>query len=78
MLDRIEDAIEDIRNGKPIIVVDDENRENEGDILMAAIGELDRLELVEFWANEFLASGAGMDAEELRKHIKRDPPEKGE
>ena len=36
MLDRIEDAIEDIRNGKPIIVVDDENRENEGDILMAA------------------------------------------
>jgi len=36
MLDRIEDAIEDIKNGKPIIVVDDENRENEGDILMAA------------------------------------------
>lgn len=36
MLDRIEDAIEDIRNGIPIIVVDDEDRENEGDILMAA------------------------------------------
>ncbi|MCE3008530.1 MAG: bifunctional 3,4-dihydroxy-2-butanone-4-phosphate synthase/GTP cyclohydrolase II [Bacteroidetes bacterium] len=36
MLDRIEDAIEDIRLGKMIIVVDDENRENEGDFLMAA------------------------------------------
>ncbi len=36
MLDRIEDAIEDIRNGKMVIVVDDEDRENEGDFIMAA------------------------------------------
>ncbi len=36
MLDRIEDAIEDIRNGKMIIVVDDEDRENEGDFIIAA------------------------------------------
>ncbi|MCK5780390.1 MAG: bifunctional 3,4-dihydroxy-2-butanone-4-phosphate synthase/GTP cyclohydrolase II [Psychrilyobacter sp.] len=36
MLDNIKDAIEDIKNGKMIIVVDDENRENEGDIVMAA------------------------------------------
>jgi 3,4-dihydroxy 2-butanone 4-phosphate synthase/GTP cyclohydrolase II len=35
-LDRIEDAIEDIKNGKIIIVVDDENRENEGDFLASA------------------------------------------
>jgi 3,4-dihydroxy 2-butanone 4-phosphate synthase/GTP cyclohydrolase II len=35
-LDRIEDAIEDIKNGKLIIVVDDEDRENEGDFLTAA------------------------------------------
>jgi len=35
-LNNIEDAIEDIRNGKVIIVVDDENRENEGDFLTAA------------------------------------------
>lgn len=35
-LDRIEDAIEDIKNGKVIIVVDDENRENEGDFLTSA------------------------------------------
>lgn len=32
----IAEAIEDIRNGKMIIVVDDEDRENEGDLLMAA------------------------------------------
>lgn len=34
--DTIESAIEDIRNGKIIIVVDDEDRENEGDFVMAA------------------------------------------
>jgi 3,4-dihydroxy 2-butanone 4-phosphate synthase / GTP cyclohydrolase II len=36
MLDRIEEAIEDIRNGKLVIVVDDEDRENEGDFIIAA------------------------------------------
>lgn len=35
-LDRIEDAIEDIRNGEFVIVVDDEDRENEGDLIIAA------------------------------------------
>ena len=35
-LDSISEAIEDIRNGKVIIVVDDEDRENEGDFLAAA------------------------------------------
>jgi 3,4-dihydroxy 2-butanone 4-phosphate synthase/GTP cyclohydrolase II len=35
-LNTIEEAINDIRNGKIIIVVDDENRENEGDFLAAA------------------------------------------
>jgi 3,4-dihydroxy 2-butanone 4-phosphate synthase / GTP cyclohydrolase II len=36
MLDRIEDAIESIRNGRLVIVVDDEDRENEGDFITAA------------------------------------------
>ncbi|MFY8024355.1 MAG: bifunctional 3,4-dihydroxy-2-butanone-4-phosphate synthase/GTP cyclohydrolase II [Sediminibacterium sp.] len=36
MLDTIAAAIEDIRNGKMVIVVDDEDRENEGDFIMAA------------------------------------------
>ncbi len=35
-LNTIEEAIEDIRQGKIIIVVDDENRENEGDFIAAA------------------------------------------
>ena len=35
-LDRIEEAIEEIKAGKVIIVVDDEDRENEGDFLTAA------------------------------------------
>ena len=34
-LNTIEEAIEDIRQGKVIIVVDDEDRENEGDFLAA-------------------------------------------
>ena len=36
MLDKIEQAIEDIRAGKFVIVVDDEDRENEGDFITAA------------------------------------------
>jgi 3,4-dihydroxy 2-butanone 4-phosphate synthase/GTP cyclohydrolase II len=32
----IQEAIEDIRNGKKVILVDDEDRENEGDLCMAA------------------------------------------
>ena len=36
MLDSIESAIEDISNGKLVIVVDDEDRENEGDFITAA------------------------------------------
>ena len=35
-LSKIEDAINDIKRGKFIIVVDDENRENEGDLVLAA------------------------------------------
>jgi 3,4-dihydroxy 2-butanone 4-phosphate synthase/GTP cyclohydrolase II len=34
--DSIEDAIEEIKQGKMVIVVDDEDRENEGDLVMAA------------------------------------------
>ncbi|MGI8670122.1 MAG: 3,4-dihydroxy-2-butanone-4-phosphate synthase [Aridibacter sp.] len=35
-LAKIEDAVEDIRNGEMIIIVDDEDRENEGDLVCAA------------------------------------------
>jgi 3,4-dihydroxy 2-butanone 4-phosphate synthase/GTP cyclohydrolase II len=36
MLARIDDAIEDIRQGRFVVIVDDENRENEGDLAIAA------------------------------------------
>jgi 3,4-dihydroxy 2-butanone 4-phosphate synthase/GTP cyclohydrolase II len=36
MIHRIETALEDIRQGKMVILVDDEDRENEGDLTMAA------------------------------------------
>lgn len=47
-LDTIEEAIEEIRNGKIIIVVDDEYRENEGDFICAA--ECITPEIVNFMA----------------------------
>lgn len=49
-LDSVEEAIEDIKNGKIIIVVDDEDRENEGDFVCAA--ELITPELVNFMVKE--------------------------
>lgn len=53
-LNTIQEAIDDIRQGKMIVVVDDEDRENEGDLLMAA----DKItpESVNFMA----ANGRGM------------------
>ena len=47
-LDSIIEAIEDIRKGKVIIVVDDENRENEGDFICAA--EIASPEIINFMA----------------------------
>ncbi|MDD5424831.1 MAG: 3,4-dihydroxy-2-butanone-4-phosphate synthase, partial [Candidatus Omnitrophica bacterium] len=36
MFNTIKEAIEDIKKGRMVIVIDDEGRENEGDLLMAA------------------------------------------
>ncbi len=49
-LNTIDEAVEDIRNGKLIIVVDDEDRENEGDFIAAA--EKITPEMVNFMATE--------------------------
>jgi 3,4-dihydroxy 2-butanone 4-phosphate synthase/GTP cyclohydrolase II len=49
-LDRIEDALDDIRQGKIIIVADDEDRENEGDMICAS--EAITPELVNFMIKE--------------------------
>src|SRR5258708_19883488 len=47
-IDTIEEALEEIRNGKMVIVVDDEDRENEGDFICAA--ECITPEIVNFMA----------------------------
>jgi 3,4-dihydroxy 2-butanone 4-phosphate synthase/GTP cyclohydrolase II len=49
-ISRIEAALEDIRRGKMVILVDDEDRENEGDLAMAA--ELVTPEAINFMARE--------------------------
>ena len=49
-LDRIEDAIADIKAGKIVLVVDDEDRENEGDMICAA--EMITPEMVNFMIRE--------------------------
>lgn len=47
-LNQIEEAIEDIKNGRIVIVVDDESRENEGDYIAAA--EMVTPEMINFMA----------------------------
>lgn len=49
-MDKIEEAIDDIRNGKIIIVADDEDRENEGDMICAS--ERITPEIITFMARE--------------------------
>jgi 3,4-dihydroxy 2-butanone 4-phosphate synthase/GTP cyclohydrolase II len=49
-IDTIDSAIEDIRNGKMVIVVDDEDRENEGDFICAA--ECVTPEIINFMSKE--------------------------
>ncbi|MDN3492999.1 3,4-dihydroxy-2-butanone-4-phosphate synthase [Winogradskyella bathintestinalis] len=61
-LNTIEEAIEDIKQGKVIIVVDDENRENEGDFLAAA--EKVTPEMINFMATH----GRGLICTPLTEH----------
>lgn len=49
-MNSIETAIEELKKGRPIIVVDDENRENEGDFL--ALAEYATPELINFMVTE--------------------------
>lgn len=48
--DNIKDAIEDFKNGKPIIVADDEGRENEGDLICS--GQMVTPDIINFMAQE--------------------------
>lgn len=50
VLSSIEEILEDVRAGKPVIIVDDEDRENEGDLIVAA--EKATAENINFMAKE--------------------------
>jgi len=56
----IEEAIEDIRKGRMVILVDDEDRENEGDLTMAAE------KVTPAAINSWPRRGAGSSASRLR------------
>lgn len=60
-LDTIESAIADIRAGKPVLVVDDEDRENEGDIVIAA------QKITPEWVNFMLKNARGVLCAPLTK-----------
>ncbi len=64
-LDTIESAIKDIRDGKVVIVVDDKNRENEGDFLAAA--ELITPEIINFMATH----GRGLICAPITENISK-------
>ena len=64
-LNTIESAINDIRDGKIVIVVDDKNRENEGDFLAAA--ELVTPEIVNFMATH----GRGLICAPITENISK-------
>ena len=64
-LNTIESAIRDIRDGKVVIVVDDKNRENEGDFLAAA--ELVTPEIINFMATH----GRGLICAPITENISK-------
>lgn len=71
MLDTIESAIEDIKKGKLVIVVDDEDRENEGDFLTAA--ENVTPEIINFMSRYGRGLICAPISEEIADHFKLQP-----
>lgn len=71
MFHTIEEAVEDLRNGKVVIVVDDENRENEGDFI--ALAEKAAHEVINFMAKEGRGLICAPISEELSTRLKLSP-----
>ena len=75
VLDPVERAIADIAAGRPVVVVDDENRENEGDLVIAA--EMATPEVVAFMMTECRGlicapmDGADLDRLELPQMVEQ-------
>ena len=67
----IEDAIEDIRRGRMVVVVDDESRENEGDLVMAAVHAT--AEAINFMAGHARGLICAPITEETARRLDLDP-----
>lgn len=63
MFHTIEEALTDLKNGKPIIVVDDEDRENEGDLV--ALAEKTTPEMINF----MITHGKGLVCTSITKNV---------
>lgn len=71
MFDSIERAIEELRRGRPIIVVDDENRENEGDFVV--LGDKMTPEMMNFLITEGKGLVCAAVAEEVAARLELAP-----
>jgi 3,4-dihydroxy 2-butanone 4-phosphate synthase/GTP cyclohydrolase II len=69
--DTIEDAIEDVRQGRMVLIVDDESRENEGDLMVAA--SLATTERVNFMARYARGLVCAPIDEETAKRLQLEP-----
>ncbi len=63
MFDSIQDAIKDFKKGKPVIVVDSEDRENEGDLIIPAQNAKAR------WVNFIVKNSSGVLCAAISKEI---------
>ena len=68
-LNTIEDALNDFKNGKVLIVVDDENRENEGDFVFPA--QIITKDIVNFMIKHYQLkfSGSLLQVKEVKRKI---------
>ncbi|MCA1063010.1 bifunctional 3,4-dihydroxy-2-butanone-4-phosphate synthase/GTP cyclohydrolase II [Rossellomorea sp. AcN35-11] len=71
MFNKIEEALEDLQAGKVVIVVDDENRENEGDFV--ALSDKATPEVINFMAKEGRGLICAPITEELAQKLKLSP-----
>ncbi|WP_061810796.1 bifunctional 3,4-dihydroxy-2-butanone-4-phosphate synthase/GTP cyclohydrolase II [Rossellomorea vietnamensis] len=71
MFNKIEEALEDLQAGKVVIVVDDENRENEGDFI--ALADKATPEVINFMAKEGRGLICAPITEEIAQKLKLSP-----
>ena len=80
----VEEAIEEIREGRMVVVVDDEDRENEGDLTIAEVGDATiGVSLIPHTLENTIASGyqpgtaVNLEADILAKYVAKYVAERG-